>query len=159
MNKVQLEARRALSYAWVREKLRQVSMPLDAYCYIKAVSIARDITQQEVLTELVRDHRAALADLVEKADCDGYFMDSMGAVFDEGEWYIIMDDAGKTQQYSRVPLYKYYTRVEQEFAKALRGCELAAKIARDRAIKAAQSRRQQAVPAGGGTAMVGGEGQ
>jgi len=141
------------TYTWHREKLRHVAIPVDVYCYIKAVATVKDCVQHEVFTDLMRKHQEALEELVMQGHADYQTMESMGAVFDEGEWYIIMDDAGNTERQTRVPLFEFSKRVQEEY----QNNKTLAQVSTKKAQEARNERRQQGAAAGGGAPLVGAE--
>jgi len=128
-------------------------MPIDLYCYIKAVGIVADRPQWQVISEFVDLHREALQDRVRLDARQRAAIKAAGCVWRDGELYVPLGGGDTATDWERVgvddyvPVEEYIARVEEEYQKAVRGVELAAKIARDRAIKADKARRQKAAAA------------
>jgi len=150
----------AMEYQDYRKHWRHIHVPVEMYAYIKAIGAVRNLPQHEVVGEVLRKYRQSIDDWCEQGDCEWALMEAQGAVWDDGEWYVFMDEAGTTERRCRVPLYEFRTRVEEEYQKALKNVELSLRIAKDCAIKADKVRRQQAAAAvaapRGSAAVVGG---
>jgi len=149
------------AYIRDRRNWRHIIIPVELYAYIKAVGLVRDLAQHEVVGEMVKKYRQAVNDWCDQGESEWALMEAQGAVWDDGEWYVFMDEEGTTERRSRVPLYEFRTRVEEEYQKALKNIELSYRIARDCAIKADKARRQeaaQAVAAPRGSAVMAGGG-
>jgi len=94
-----------------------MAVPVDSYCYIKAVAAVRGISGYEVFTDLIQKHRDVLNDLVDHGETDYHWMVELGAIWDDGEWHIIIDDHGKTKTTRRVALFDFVKRVDEEYQK------------------------------------------
>jgi len=139
------------NYALNRELWRHVIMPIDLYCYIKAVGIVTETPQWQVISDFVSLHREALESRVALDARERAAIKAAGGVWRDGELFVPLGETASDWEAiggeGYLPVDQYRARVEEEYQKALRGVELSAKIARDRAIKADKARRQQAAAA------------